>query len=75
VRSISDPGVIDQDVESAERRGGLVDRGGECFRDRAVGLDGKGSAPSGLDLLHDLAGAFRVVLIGQDEVGAFFGQA
>jgi hypothetical protein len=54
-----DHGVVDQDVQPAARRDGLVDGSGQGLGVRAVGLDGQRPAAGRLDPLHNLAGTLR----------------
>ena len=62
------PSVVDEDVETAERLGGLVDRSPDRRRIGAVGLDGERLAALALDRPDDLGGAIGRTLIGDGDI-------
>ncbi len=67
-----DADAIDEDVETAERLGRLVDRSPDRRRIGAVGLDGDRLAALALNRPNDLGGAIGRTLIGDGDIRTLF---
>ncbi|MNT48638.1 hypothetical protein D3C72_1854300 [compost metagenome] len=68
-------GVVDQDVQPAERRHGVFHRGLHGTGIGAVSLDGQGLAAAGDDAFLQGLGLCRGADVGEGDTGAFGGQA
>jgi hypothetical protein len=69
-----DAGVVDQDVETAERLLGLGEQAVDLLRLRHVGLDGDGSAALARDVGDDAIAALLAGGVVDDDGGARLGQ-
>jgi len=67
---VAGAGVVDQDVDAAERLGQLVDPVGRVRERRQVEAAGLGAAPAALDLARGLVRAVLVRMPGDADVEA-----